>query len=134
MDDNTIGMLIAGVLGAFGVGGVGGRFLLNRNATGQSEPLPAGAINPGLEVTGQHKALELISDSFVKTSDEIKSAMHDTTDKLSDLVIATTKLEAKVEGMPMLIENATLKAIRSHESNLHGKPGPRKNLKSNSGG
>jgi len=134
MDAETIAWIVGSVLTALGLGGAGGRYLLPRYGGAQGEPQPAGATNPGIVNTGQTKALNVVTesecretrkdltDSFEKTSDKIERALGSATDSIQALTTTVTKLEAKVDAIPMEIENASMKATQAHETRFHGRP------------
>ncbi len=129
MDAETIGLIIGGILVAL-VGGAGaGRYLLPWQRRSQGETPP----DPGITNTGPVKALDFVTEgecretrkelteSLEKSSDEIKTALGRQTDTLNTLTQAVTKLEAKVEAMPVEVENASMKAIQGHESRFHNR-------------
>lgn len=127
MEAETIAWIVGSVLTALGAGVSGGRYLFPKFSSGQDEHLSLGnpnQLNP-LDVVTESECRELrreLADSFVKNSDEVKAALNKQTDTLNSLTQAVTKLETKVDMVPVEIENASMKAIRSHENKLHSRP------------
>ena len=126
MDANTIGLVIGGVLAALGIGTGAGRYFLPRQGN-QLEPQPAGNTNPGiinptLDVVTESECRDVrkeIIHSFSKATDEIKTVVSRQTDTINGLTQVVTKLGAAIDNVPLVIENATMKTIRSHENKFH---------------
>ena len=127
MDANTLGTIIGGAIVALLGGGAAGRYLLPR----QGNPQPVEGTNPRIVNTGQVPAFDVVTESecrevrrevvlsVSKSTDEIKKVVERQTDTINGLTQAVTKLSGKVEAMPLEIENAGLKTIRSHENKFH---------------
>lgn len=125
MEPELIATVIGAIAAALGGGFAGGRYLMRAHPV-ETVPKTTGPIHT--IVTGEDckENRRDLTDSFVRSFDEVRGAITRQTDTISELKGAVTKLESKVDVIPVEIENASIKAIRSHEDRYHSKHGDHK--------